>query len=185
VRADEALREIRAAVDLDPVSLIIHSDYALDLLMLRRYGEALRECSRTLELDPNFATAHWYLGAVYTRLGRHEEAVAELNTGARATFGDNATNSKLALTYAHWGKPDRALELAAAIRKSSTDTPDAACSQAAIYASIGRGDEAIRRLEEAFRGHAGCIVWLKASYEFDGMRSDPRFTDIMRRAGLP
>ncbi len=40
-------------------------------------------------------------------------------------------------------------------------------------------------LEKGYSERSPLLVWLKVSPEFDGIRSDSRFTDLMRRVGLP
>jgi len=50
------------------------------------------------------------------------------------------------------------------------------------YARLGNKDEAFRRLEKAFEDHLPYLIWfLPASPDLDGLRSDPRYTDLMRR----
>ena len=50
-----------------------------------------------------------------------------------------------------------------------------------IYASLGDRDRALEWLEKEYQeGHYG-VVNLKIDPHFDGLRSDPRFQDIVRR----
>jgi len=56
---------------------------------------------------------------------------------------------------------------------------------AIIYAQLGERDKAFEFLEKAYNGRSTILLWLKVSPEFDSLRSDPRFDDLMRRVGLP
>ncbi len=56
---------------------------------------------------------------------------------------------------------------------------------ALIYAQLGERDKAFEFLERAYKGHSTVLVWLKVLPEFDSLRGDPRFDDLMRRVGLP
>ena len=40
-------------------------------------------------------------------------------------------------------------------------------------------------LEEAYKEHDSFLPWLKADPEFDPLRTDPRFHDLIRRIGIP
>src|ERR1700730_8946376 len=52
-RMDEALREIRRALELDPLSIIINADMGQLLFFAHRYDEALVQCQKTIDLDSN------------------------------------------------------------------------------------------------------------------------------------
>ena len=53
-RNEEAIAEIRRALDLDPLSVIINRIYGDILVDGRRYDEAIAQYQKTLDLDPNF-----------------------------------------------------------------------------------------------------------------------------------
>ena len=52
---------------------------------------------------------------------------------------------------------------------------------ARVYASLGEADEALRWLEIGYRERAAWMVFLKIDPRLDGLRSDPRFRDLLRR----
>ncbi len=58
-------------------------------------------------------------------------------------------------------------------------------SVAMVYARAGEKDKAFQYLEQGFREHARHIVYLKSDPQFDNLRPDPRYADLMRRIGLP
>jgi hypothetical protein len=54
-----------------------------------------------------------------------------------------------------------------------------------IYAALGERDQAMIELEKAYAERRSIILWIKVTQEFDSLRSDPRFQDLLRRLGLP
>ncbi len=56
---------------------------------------------------------------------------------------------------------------------------------AIFYAKLNERDQTFIWLEKAFEERLADMVMLKVSPEWDNIRSDPRFTDLIRRVGLP
>ncbi len=56
---------------------------------------------------------------------------------------------------------------------------------AVIYARLGDKDRAFEWLEKSFAAHEEDLIYLKIEPAFDGLSSDPRFQDLLRRVGLP
>jgi hypothetical protein len=56
---------------------------------------------------------------------------------------------------------------------------------AMIYAKLGDKDAAFEWLENAFQERRSDLIFLKVDPAWDSMRSDPRFSDLVRRTGLP
>jgi len=56
---------------------------------------------------------------------------------------------------------------------------------AELYAALGERDEAFAWLERAFDEKSQQLTYLNSGAEWDPLRSDPRFQDLVRRIGLP
>ena len=81
-RFDEAIAEMKRALELDPLSVIINADVGTVLCTAGRYDEAIEQLRKTLEMDPDFYYAHWNLGQALELKGRTEEAIAEYQKAA-------------------------------------------------------------------------------------------------------
>jgi hypothetical protein len=53
------------------------------------------------------------------------------------------------------------------------------------YAFLGEREQAFTWLEKAYAEKSGFIMYLKSHPWFDSLRSDPRYTDLLKRMGLP
>jgi len=56
---------------------------------------------------------------------------------------------------------------------------------AGYYARLGRKDEAIAWLQKGYEERDFGMTFLAVDYEFDSLRSDPRFVELLRKIGLP
>ena len=56
---------------------------------------------------------------------------------------------------------------------------------AQIHNALGDRDKAFQELEKAYEEHSSWLVWLKVEPKFDSLHSDPRFTKLVQRIGLP
>jgi tetratricopeptide (TPR) repeat protein len=89
-RYDEALAEIKRAQALDPISLIINTQFGSLLYVSRRYDEAVEQFRKTLDIDPDFAVAHFVLGYVLEALGKYDDALREYQHSQRVGLGNLA-----------------------------------------------------------------------------------------------
>jgi tetratricopeptide (TPR) repeat protein len=175
-RPDEAMTEIKRARDLDPLSLIINTDTGKLLYYARRYDEAAEQLRETLRMDPGFDQARGWLGLVYASSGGYDEAIAELNKVPE----DDRT---LWIGYIHGmaGRRDEAEKILHELEQLG------ATREAILWVEIGLGqkDEAFADLAKAYQLRSVLLTGLKVHPCYDSLRSDPRFTDLLRRVNLP
>jgi len=55
---------------------------------------------------------------------------------------------------------------------------------ALLYTGLGERDEAIEQLNRAYEDRSGFIIYLGVEPQFDPLRSDPRYTELLRRMNL-
>jgi len=182
-RHEEAFREMDLAIRFDPVSAYIHADYATLLTNARRYDEALDQTKKALELDPNFLSVYFPVARIYTAKSMYEEALE-----AQRKVMQNSTYKKprwyAAYIYARAGKRAEAEKI---LRDDEeTDSPSVWKPYfiAMSYAALGDRDRAFEWLEKAFAKRSVGLTSLKVEPEWDSLRSDPRFNDLIRRVGL-
>jgi hypothetical protein len=49
---------------------------------------------------------------------------------------------------------------------------------------LGEKDKTFALLERGFQERSACMVWTKIDPQLDPLRSDPRYTDLIRRLGF-
>jgi adenylate cyclase len=115
-RLEEAITLAERAIRLDPHYA---GRYAFDLghayYLLRRYEEAIVAFKKTLTWNPNFLPAHGLLAAVYSELGREEEARAEIAETLRLNPNNSLEGRRQRMSYKDQAVLERIL---AALRKA-------------------------------------------------------------------
>lgn len=182
-RHEEAVAEIKRAQELDPFSLIINAVVGRVFFFARRYDEAIEACYKTLELDPNFFVAHLFLGRAYKEKRMYEQAVAELSSARDAARDLSETTSLLGYVYAVSGKRDEAKKILNEMKEMSKHRYVPPYNIAMVYAGLGEKDQAFEWLEKAYEDRNQQFTLLNIAPEFDSLRSDPRFTGLLRRIG--
>jgi tetratricopeptide (TPR) repeat protein len=188
-RNEEALTEIQRAVELEPLSLSFNLLWARILLFIRQYDRAIDQFHKTLELDQNFAVAHEWLGDAYEQKGMHREAIVEWGK-ALTLSGEGEQASLLELTYAASGFETAVRGLAQKKlerlnEKTGRGEYVPASEYVMPYLRLGDKEKVFEGLAKAVEERNGFALQFKVNPIFDSLRSDPRFTDLVRRVGLP
>ncbi len=184
-RFPEAIDRIKRAQDLDPISSIITKDAGLIYYYAGRYDQAIEQCHKALDLNPELYSAHSALGDIYLQLGRWDEALAELRK-ADSRAGERYLITKVAIGYAYAvsGQKKKAMVALEEARRKSPGRPIPAFYLATFYAGLGQKDAAFKWLNKAFQERAYRLIYLKVDPAFASLRSDPRFGELLRDAGL-
>jgi TolB-like protein/DNA-binding winged helix-turn-helix (wHTH) protein/Tfp pilus assembly protein PilF len=182
-RFEEAFAESEQARQLDPLSLIIATDYASIFYNSRQYDSAVKQCLSVLELDPNFHHARDLLIPSYLRLGRYDEAVDEINRWAAPDQGPWAWAAR-ATVYSRLGHAEEARRELVKLERLSGSRADRTPALLIAYSGTGQKERVIELLQRAYSEHSNAIVQIKVDPMYDPVRNDPRFKDLLRRVGL-
>jgi Predicted integral membrane protein len=183
-RIDEAIEEIKKAQEIDPLSLIINTIVAWAFYFAGQYDEAIIQCHKALEIDSSFSWAHYRLGQAYEGKEMFAESIAELEKAKELYPGNTEILAALAHAYAASGSKTKAQEILHELQEESDRGSCSAYDIALIHSGLGDNDQAFHWLEKAYQEHDGSIIHLKADPRLDGLHSDSRFTELVRRLGL-
>jgi len=175
-RFEEALQEIKLAQGLEPFSVIFHAMEGWILNYNRQYDQAIEKLKRVIDMDPELRQAKGYLGTSYLRKGMHEEALA--------LFQEQNSRYGIARTYAKMGKLPEARVILESIIEESKETYILPVTIADIYFAIGDTDQGFKWLGRGYEEHDPRLSHLKIMPSFDSVRSDPRFTALLKKVGL-
>ena len=182
-RHDEALRRFRIAQDVDPLTVFLKVSAGHAYFDARQFDRAIAQFRSVLELDPKQFAAHSGLCMAHMLKGMHEEGIAECQRALELS-GDKSKRIGLAWAYATAGRRSDAIKILDDLKAQSEGDPERHFSLARIYSALGEKDLAMAQLEIAYVKRED-VLWLKVDPTFDGLRADPRLTDLLRRIGFP
>src|SRR5258705_1161255 len=183
-RFDEAIAELKRAQELDRLSLIINTNLGESYIYARQYDKAIEQLRKTLELDQRFYRAHWTLGVAYELKASFPEAIAEYHK-AQSLDDDPREFAMLGHAYAISSKSDEALKALDQLKELAKRRYVSPINFVFIYVGLGEKDEAFQWLQNGYYERDPQMTRLKVNPLFDPLRSEPRFTELMRRVGLP
>jgi serine/threonine-protein kinase len=184
-RGEEARAKMKRALELEPASLPISVAMAATQYYARQYDQAIEQCRRAVLMDPQFIGAHVFLARAFEQKGSYAEAIAELKQALQLSQGGSNELAALGQAYAQSGDRAEAEKILKELTQRSTRTYVQPMWIAAIYAALGNKDEATQWLRQAVGDRSVWLIYLKVDPFFDSLRSDLRFTDLERQAGLP
>jgi tetratricopeptide (TPR) repeat protein len=188
-RFDESIAEGERAQELDPLSPLGLGALGYVYLATRRYDQSIAQYEKALDLDQNAAWIRAELAWAYAARRMYPQALAEYDKIAEqdktVTAGNQLVASGLGWVYAASGRRRDALRIAKEFGDLSLHAYVDFYQVAAIYAGLADKDEAFRLLEKGYEEHSASMPYLAVDPFWYGMRSDPRYTDLLRRMGLP
>lgn len=184
-RFADALKEMQTAQELDPLALNIGQNLAMMYLLNNDPESAIRGFKKVLELDPEFPAARANLGLVYATQKRYEESIAECQRAVDVSGRSSLLLSQLGHSYAVAGRRAEALQIVKELEGRYAAGESIGQYPARVYAGLGDNDQAFAWLEQDFRNRSGLLSTITWWPFFDGLRSDPRYNDLLRRMGLP
>jgi serine/threonine protein kinase/Tfp pilus assembly protein PilF len=182
-RFSEAMDQARRGLELDPLSLYSNIQVAVVFAGQRDCDKAIAQAQKTLEIDADFGLAYQVSAECYEAKGMFDKSI-EAEARELMLFGASEAAAELKRVYATSGV--KGVRLWSIKQKSDPAKPGYnPTSVAANYALLGDKDNAFVWLEKAYGQRASELIFLKTGREWENLRSDPRYADLIRRIGFP
>ena len=186
-REQEAIAEAKRAHELDPMSPITSWEVGYARIVARQFDGAIADCKQLANENPTFARAHYCLAMAYWGKRVYPQVIDEWKaygqlSGDR-TETDFASALKQGFHSVDWkGALAKGIDARQAQRKTGYYS---AYMIATLYADLGDKDQAFQWLNTAYHERDSWLEGLKTDFLLDPLRSDPRFTELVRKVGLP
>jgi len=183
-RYEDAVREVKTARELDPLSLSVSAFLAFVYMRAQEFDRAQEACREAIELDAKNPFGHWMLARVFDAGGELSKALQSADVAVQLSEGGLPFTAHLGYALARSGKRARALSVLQGLQKTSTRTYVSPYLIGLIYTGLRDKDSALKWLEKAYAERAARLTEL-GDVPFDGLRSDSRFRRLVERVGLP
>jgi serine/threonine-protein kinase len=184
-RLEEAGEHLLRAHVLDPLSLTITVGMGWSEYFLGRSEKAIEHYEHVLVMKPGFVIVPWFLGPAYVQSGQYSKAIALYNDWMERLGVHPGLVALLAQAHALAGHVDLAEEVYSGLEERDHRAPVFADYHALVLTALGRIDAAFEYLEKAFEERSWVLVFLKVDPAYEPLRSDPRFSNLVTRIGLP
>lgn len=179
-RFDDARSAFRRAVALDPRSIGPRLNLAFTEYVERDYVEAERQASRVVEMYPRHHGGYYVLSGPLGFQDRHDEAIGAARRAVELNPSSGMIRIQLAFVHARAGNRDSALVILDEVATRGGSPKEIAL----VHGALGDLDRAFEYLEIALERGPGELATLDIDPSADPLRDDPRYRDILRRAGL-
>ncbi len=182
-RFNEAMEQAQRALAVNPLSNTAQIEIALVFELERDYPKAIAQNQLVLQLEPNDLVANSQISDCYFYTGNYDKYVESVERvfqiegqpGVAAEFKRAYAGGGIKGTYRWFIAQD--------------DDPSKVgydpMGVAEAYADLGDKNNAFAWLEKAYQMHSENLIALKVVPDFDSLRSDPRYADLVKRIGFP
>jgi len=184
-RSEESLSVAKRALELDPAAAAVSHVLAVQLYLARLFDQSVQQCEQTLELEPNYEPAYAVLGQVYSLTGKYERAMVEFEKSLAVTQRSAWVLALLGYARARSGGRSEAMDIIEELRATLQSSFVPALCFALVYAGLEEADQAFTWLTKACDERHNRLAYLKVEALWDPLRSDSRFTDLLRGFGIP
>jgi len=137
-----------------------------------------------LRREPKNFFAHLILGWAYERKQMFPEALTELRQSVQLTNNAPLTLASFGEALAESGDHRGALEILAQLSERAKVRYVSAYDISMIYAALSDNDRAFQWLQKAEADRSSFLPYITWDRRADGLRSDPRFPQLLQRLGL-
>ncbi len=182
-RVAESLAMSQRCLEIAPSDVILRVHLGWHYQNARQYDKAVAEYKRILETEPNSALTHRYLGITYASRKMYPEAISEMKRAVSLAPGSAALLSELGYAYAASGNSAEA-RLVIEDLKKMTHRYVSPFYFALVNAGLGDRTVALDWLEKAYADRSDLLVNINVDPLFDGLRTEPRFKELVKKIGL-
>jgi DNA-binding winged helix-turn-helix (wHTH) protein/tetratricopeptide (TPR) repeat protein len=184
-RFEEALRHYETALEIDPLSLQSNMNVGSTYYLRGEYDRAVEHLKKTLELDPNYMPTHFVMGCVYIQKGCLNQAIEEFKISHKLEEQFHLAMGFMGYAHALNDERDEALTLLNILEDASKRMYVSPYCMLVIHLALGPEERVFELLDQLYEERNDWLVWLKVSPELKGIRSKPRFKELLKRVGFP
>ena len=184
-RSNEAEPVIKRARELDPMSSVIAINLAELYQSQHKHEASIEILQKVLELDPSFSSAYEDLAISYVLTGRNTEGIRAIDKALELSKRSGLILGSAGFVYATAGKRTEALAVIKELEIKYSRKEAAGMDLAAVYVALGDKDKVFEWLDKDFQTHNGLLQFSRWEVQFEPIRNDPRYVELLKRMNLP
>jgi len=182
---DRAQRELELAQHAAPLMSVVNMDIAALPYYRRNYDQSIALYGQYHNLDAEFVPLPFFPAQAYERKGAYDQAIAAAQQALKSSPDDPALLTLLGYAEARAGKKSEFLSQKTKLDEMQHRRYVSPFMLALFYTGAGDKDQAFAELNKAFDIHDPQVIWLNIDPQFDPIRDDPRFRQLLQRLNMP
>jgi TolB-like protein/Tfp pilus assembly protein PilF len=182
---EEALREIRIAESLDPLSPLAKVMTSCISYQSRHFEEAATKARQASDMQLTFPQAFLHLGNALPHCGAATEAVEVLTTLSELWRDSPVPKFMLCFALVAAGETEKAQDVARGIASLAEKQFVKPYFVAMAQAAVGERGRAFEWFEKAVDERDEWMIWFGTDVKLEPLRGDERYFEILRRTNNP
>lgn len=184
-RVTESETESKRAVALDPMGDVLTSCLCWHSFAARDYDQSIRQAERFISSNADDPFELTTIGWDYQQKRMPEQAIAKFKRAVEITKDDSFYLAVLGHGSAMAGNRPEAEKILQMLSDRAKNSYVSPFDLALIHAALGEKDKAFALLDKAVAERSTFVVYSKWEPRLNPLRSDPRFTQMLKQIGLP
>jgi tetratricopeptide (TPR) repeat protein len=147
-KSDQAIAEMKKALELDPFSRIYNTVFGLTYFYARQYDQAEQQFRKAIEINPDFFVTYYHFAWLCAQTGQYQNAITELTKGrllANDDRGKIASSEEAALRKAFAAERARGF-WQQILQENEKDPEIGEFAEPQVYARLGDKQKALEWL---------------------------------------
>ncbi len=184
-RNEEAHASMQRFKELDPGTFpgtLIST--AIQHYFMSEYDLAIDELKLLNEMSPNYPSPYYWLGVAQVEKKKYSDAIKAFQSAVQLSHRAPVALTGLGIGYARAGMMKEADTILSELLNAPKNIYVPEFYLATLYTALGKKDEAFEWLNKAYEERANGMSVMKVSPTVDDLRSDPRFTELLKKLNL-
>ena len=184
---EEASNRLAHHKEVDPLS-VYHDFYKGRILFFQGKAERAKEVLRNGVRLYGLIDYYHSLGKVHLNTDDYFQAISTLEKGLEKVGKNHPPMmGDLGIAYAKNGDTEKSKQVLTTLENifKTGGGGSPAFYSAQIYSGLGDTEKAFEWLDKSFNNQETEMVWLKIEPQFDNIRSDERFAELLTKVGFP